>query len=83
LLSLYFSLASDSSPYGPLLAIVALMLWSMLGSLALAIGMATAAELSHARRPHERPNEEAVTFPEPPEAERVPELTADRRTYGF
>ena len=84
LLSLYFSLASDSSPYGPLLAIVALMLWSMLGSLALAIGMATAAELSHARRPHEHPDEdEAVTLPEPPEAERAPALTAHRRTYGF
>ena len=62
-LSLYFSLVSDSSPYGPLLAIVALMLW-MLGSLALAVGMATAAELSDPRSPKERG--EVVTFPEPP-----------------
>ena len=31
LLSLYFSLSSDSSPYGPLLSVVALLLWSMLG----------------------------------------------------
>jgi YihY family inner membrane protein len=75
LLSLYFSLSSDSSPYGPLLATVALMLWSMLGSLALAVGMATAAELSDARRPHE---EEAVTLPEPPEHDRSPALWGDR-----
>jgi YihY family inner membrane protein len=75
LLSLYFSLSSDSSPYGPLLATVALMLWSMLGSLALAVGMATAAELSDARRPHE---EEAVTLPEPPEQDRSPALWGDR-----
>jgi YihY family inner membrane protein len=80
LLSLYFSLASDSSPYGPLLAIIALMLWSILGSLALAIGMATAAELSDARRPHEE--EEAVTLPEPPEEEPAPALTGNPRTYG-
>jgi YihY family inner membrane protein len=80
LLSLYFSLASDSSPYGPLLAIVALMLWSMLGSLALAIGMATAAELSDARRPA---TEETVTIPEPPEPQRAPALMADPKTYGF
>ena len=75
LLSLYFSISSDSSPYGPLLSIVALMLWSMLGSLALAIGMATAAELSDARRPH---GEEAVTLPEPPERNRSPALWGDR-----
>jgi uncharacterized BrkB/YihY/UPF0761 family membrane protein len=80
-LSLYFSLASDASPYGPLLAIVALMLWSMLGALALAIGMATAAELSDARRP--RAEEQTVTVPEPPEEERSPALSGDRRTYGF
>ena len=75
LLSLYFSLSSDSSPYGPLLSIVALMLWSMLGALALAIGMATAAELSRAGRPHE---EEGVTLPEPPEQDRSPSLSGDR-----
>src|SRR5919197_1674928 len=74
LLSLYFSLASDSSPYGPLLSIIALMLWSMLGSLALATGMATAAELSHARRP----DEEAVTPTQPPERDRSPALAGDQ-----
>ena len=77
LLSLYFSLASDSSPYGPLLAIIALMLWSQLGSLALGIGMTTAVELSDAwRRSGE---EETVTLPES-ERERPAELTGDRTT---
>lgn len=76
LLSLYFSLSSDSSPYGPLLSIVALLLWSMLGSLALGIGMATAAELSHARRP-EAEEKDVVTLPEaPPRAEAEPEPEA-------
>lgn len=82
LLSLYFSLASDSSPYGPLLAIIALMLWSMLGSIALAIGMATAAELSHAGRMNGKDDEETVTLPEPPEEDRSPALPAGK-TYGF
>jgi YihY family inner membrane protein len=75
LLSLYFSLASDSSPYGPLLSIIALMLWSMLGSLALATGMATAAELSEARRP---PEEKPVTPPGSPERDRSPALAGDQ-----
>ena len=71
LLSLYFSLSSDSSPYGPLLAIVALRLWSMLGSLALGLGMATSAELTAARRDEER---DVVVIPEaPPERERPEE----------
>lgn len=78
LLSLYFSLASDSSPYGPLLAIIALMLWSMLGSLALGIGMATATELSDARRPSGM--EERVMLPEPPEQEPEAEFAGDRTT---
>jgi YihY family inner membrane protein len=69
LLSLYFSLSSDSTPYGPLLSIVALLLWSMLGSFALGLGMATSAELSHARRPED---EHVVTIPEP-ELETQPE----------
>jgi YihY family inner membrane protein len=60
LLSLYFSLSSDSNPYGSLLSIVALLLWSMLGSLALTLGMATAAELSGAGRRAE----DVVTLPE-------------------
>jgi YihY family inner membrane protein len=75
LLSLYFSLSSDSSPYGPLLSIVALMLWSMLGALALTIGMATAAEMTDAKPPHE---EAAATLPEPPEQDRSPTLSGDR-----
>jgi len=52
LLSLYFALGSGSSPYGPLLSIIALLLWSMLGSLALHLGIATAAELSEAPWPN-------------------------------
>lgn len=47
LLSLYFSL-QGSTPYGPLLSIVALLFWSFLTSLALHLGMATACELSGA-----------------------------------
>ena len=50
LLSLYFSLRS-STPYGPLLSIVALLVWSMLSSLALHLGIATTCTLSGAPRP--------------------------------
>jgi YihY family inner membrane protein len=50
LLSLYFSFRS-SSPYGPLLSIIALLVWSMLSSLALHLGIATACTLAGARRP--------------------------------
>ena len=52
-LALYFSMRSDSgdNPYGPLLAVVALLLWSMLTSLALHLGMSTVCELSGARHP--------------------------------
>jgi YihY family inner membrane protein len=53
LLSLYFAFQS-SSPYGPLLSIVALLLWSMLSSLALHLGLATACTLAGARRPRKR-----------------------------
>ena len=49
LLALYFSLSSGSSPYGPLLSIVALMLWAVLGSLAILLGMSTAVELADGR----------------------------------
>lgn len=79
LLSLYFSLSSDSNPYGPLLSIVALLLWSMLGSLALTLGMATAAELSDTGR---RGKDEVVTLPESAPADAIPapssEQTSDR-----
>jgi YihY family inner membrane protein len=78
LLSLYFSIASDSSPYGPLLAVIALMLWSLLGSLALGIGMTTAVELSDAW--HRSGEEGTVTLPEPLERERPAELRGDRTT---
>ena len=47
LLSLYFSISSESSQtYGPLLAIVALLFWSVLSSLALHLGLSVAAELT-------------------------------------
>jgi YihY family inner membrane protein len=61
LLSLYFSLSSGSTPYGPLLSIIALLLWSVLASLALHLGMATSAELSGAGR---RDDDKFVTLPE-------------------
>jgi uncharacterized BrkB/YihY/UPF0761 family membrane protein len=50
LLSLYFSFRT-STPYGPLLSIVALLVWSMLSSLALHLGIATTCTLSGAPRP--------------------------------
>jgi uncharacterized BrkB/YihY/UPF0761 family membrane protein len=64
----YFALRADSSssnPYGPLLAIIALLLWSMLTSLALHLGLATTAELSGAPRP----SDEVVRVPEPPSSD--------------
>jgi uncharacterized BrkB/YihY/UPF0761 family membrane protein len=52
LLSLYFALSSSSSrTYGPLLAIVALVTWAGLTSLALHLGLATAVELEHGPEP--------------------------------
>jgi YihY family inner membrane protein len=48
LLSLYFSIQTGS-PYGPLLSIVALLIWSMLTSLALHLGLATSSELAAPR----------------------------------
>jgi uncharacterized BrkB/YihY/UPF0761 family membrane protein len=46
LLSLYFALSSSSSrTYGPLLAVVALILWAGVTSLALHLGISTAVEL--------------------------------------
>ena len=48
LLSLYFSIQTGS-PYGPLLSIVALLIWSMLTSLALHLGLATACGIAEPR----------------------------------
>jgi uncharacterized BrkB/YihY/UPF0761 family membrane protein len=52
-LALYFSIRSSSgeNPYGPLLGVIALLLWSMLSSLAFHLGLATACELAGKRRP--------------------------------
>ena len=69
MLSLYFSISSDSSPYGPLLSIIALLLWSVLGSLALHLGMATSAELSGGG---DRDDDEIVTLPESERARATP-----------
>jgi YihY family inner membrane protein len=44
-LGLYFSLSSNAA-YGPLLAVIALLLWSSLSSLALHMGLAVTAELA-------------------------------------
>jgi YihY family inner membrane protein len=44
-LGLYFSLSS-SSAYGPVLSVIALLLWSSLSSLALHLGLAVTAELA-------------------------------------
>jgi len=63
-LAIYFALRADSgsNPYGPLLAIIALLLWSMLTSLALHLGLATIAELGG----HPRPADDVVRIPETP-----------------
>jgi len=56
LLSLYFSIQTGSA-YGSLLSIVALLIWSMLTSLALHLGLATACQLGapiHRDRPGTR-----------------------------
>ena len=50
LLSLYFSIQTGSA-YGSLLSIVALLIWSMLTSLALHLGLAAGCELAAPRRP--------------------------------
>jgi uncharacterized BrkB/YihY/UPF0761 family membrane protein len=70
LLSLYFSIQT-SSAYGPLLAIVALLLWSMLTSAALHLGMATTCELAGAPRPGRA---EASERPQAPGVIRVPDV---------
>ena len=44
-LGLYFSLSSYAA-YGPLLSVIALLLWSSLSSLALHMGLAVTAELA-------------------------------------
>jgi uncharacterized BrkB/YihY/UPF0761 family membrane protein len=52
-LAVYFSMRADSgqNPYGPLLAVIALLLWSMLSSLAFHLGLATMCELAGKKRP--------------------------------
>jgi YihY family inner membrane protein len=45
LLALYFGMSGSSSTYGPLLAIIALLLWAELASLAFHLGFAVTAEL--------------------------------------
>jgi uncharacterized BrkB/YihY/UPF0761 family membrane protein len=63
LLALYFALSDQAAQtYGPLVGIVALLLWSGLTSLALHVGFAVTAEL--ARRWGESPRA-TVTIPEP------------------
>jgi YihY family inner membrane protein len=62
LLSAYFSISSESSQtYGPLLAVVALLLWSVLSSLALHLGLAVSGELASRS---ELRNGGAVTLPD-------------------
>jgi YihY family inner membrane protein len=48
-LGLSLSMSSSSTTYGPLLAIVALLLWSALAALALHLGLAVTAEMGGAR----------------------------------
>jgi uncharacterized BrkB/YihY/UPF0761 family membrane protein len=48
-LGLSLSMSSSSTTYGPLLAIVALLLWSVLSSLALHVGLAVTGEMVGAR----------------------------------
>jgi len=74
LLGLYFSMSSESSQtYGPLLAVIALLLWSALASLALHLGLAVAAELSE-----ERPSGDRRTVRIPDSAEDAAEVATAR-----
>jgi uncharacterized BrkB/YihY/UPF0761 family membrane protein len=72
LLSLYFSFGS-STPYGPLLSIIALLIWSMLSSLSLHLGIATACTLSGARRPKGSPGWERNARASPSTRARYPQ----------
>jgi uncharacterized BrkB/YihY/UPF0761 family membrane protein len=74
LLAGYFAIRGDGDdPYGPLLGIIALLLWSMLTSLALHLGLATSYELERAHAGED----EVVTLPEaPPERETAPSRVA-------
>ena len=45
LLSLYFALSNSTSTYGPLLAVIALLLWAGATSLALHLGITACVEL--------------------------------------
>jgi uncharacterized BrkB/YihY/UPF0761 family membrane protein len=48
LLGAYFAASGGSSTYGPLLAFIAVLVWAVLASLALHLGLAMAAELTPA-----------------------------------
>jgi YihY family inner membrane protein len=62
LLALYFAVAGTTArTYGPLLSIIALVVWCGLTSLALHLGLAVSAELSNAG-----PAERSVSIPESP-----------------
>lgn len=65
LLTAYFALRSDAgtNPYGPLLAVIALLLWAMATSLAFHLGLSTAYEWAGARHPGEV---DVVHVPGPP-----------------
>lgn len=67
----YFAMRSDTgdNPYGPLLAVIALLLWSMLTSLAFHLGLSTTCELSGTRRPAEG---DVVALPDAEEERRAP-----------
>jgi uncharacterized BrkB/YihY/UPF0761 family membrane protein len=51
LLGVYFRAGGGSSTYGPLIAVIALLLWSLCSSAALHLGLAVTAELAGAARP--------------------------------
>jgi YihY family inner membrane protein len=62
-LTLYFSISSGSSQtYGPLLSIIALLLWSVLSSLALHLGIAVGVEMTS----RGRSSDATVALPESP-----------------
>ena len=48
-LTVWFSVSSGSQTYGPLLSVIALLLWAGATSLALHLGMALSAELASQR----------------------------------
>ena len=76
LLALYFSLRADAgtNPYGPLLAVIALLLWSMLTSLAFHLGLSTTCELSGVRHPNDA---SVVRIPPSPAVPSAPQPSPD------